>query len=95
MDVKQKEKLLKHIADTIVKINADYDVEVIKEKKILPLVLQDLGYVVKLRLNTTYEYDEEMFSEWKRRLKAEYWYISVKRNQLQITFRVIFKDKKN
>lgn len=93
MDVKQKEKLLKHIVDTIVQINAEYDVEVIKEKKILPLVKTDIGYIVKLRLNTTYDYDEEMFSEWKRRLKADYWYIKVKRNQLHITFRVIFKEK--
>ena len=44
-----------------------------------------------MQLNTRYDYDEEMLTQWKNMLKADEWYISVKRNQLHVTFKVRYK----
>lgn len=93
----EKDNLLKDIVDAIRVIKAQYEVEVIKDYEIPPLVntqtLQYIGFGVKLQLNTSYDYDEDIFTQWKQLLKADHWYISVKRNQLHITFNVRFKKK--
>lgn len=98
MTDKEKDNLLKDIVAAISVIKAQYEVEVIKDYEIPPLVntrtMQDIGFGVKLQLNTRYDYDEEMFTQWKQLLKADHWYISVKRNQLHITFKVKFKENK-
>lgn len=96
MTEKQKD-LLKHIVGAIGVIKAQYEVEVIKDYEIPPLVnmhtMQDIGFGVKLQLNTRYDYDEEMLTQWKQLLTADEWYISVKRNQLLVTFNVRFKEE--
>lgn len=97
MTEKQKDELLKHVVGAIGAIKAQFEVEVIKDYEIPPLVntktMQDIGFGVKLQLNTRYDYDEEMLTEWKRLLKADDWHISVKRNQLHVTFKVRYKKK--
>jgi hypothetical protein len=74
-------------------------VEVIKDYEIPPLVntktMQEFGFGVKLQLNTRYDYDEELLTEWKRLLKADDWYISVKWNQLHVTFKVRYNKEGN
>ena len=96
MNEKQKDELLKHVVGAIGAIKAQFEVEVIKDYEIPPLVntktMQDIGFGVKLQLNTRYDYDEEMLTQWKNMLKADEWYISVKRNQLHVTFKVRFKE---
>ena len=96
MKEKQKDELLKHVVGAIGAIKAQFEVEVIKDYEIPPLVntktMQDIGFGVKLQLNTRYDYDEEMLTQWKNMLKADEWYISVKRNQLHVTFKVRYKE---
>ena len=96
MTEKQKDELLKHVVGAIGAIKAQFEVEVIKDYEIPPLVntktIQDIGFGVKLQLNTRYDYDEEMLTQWKNMLKADEWYISVKRNQLHVTFKVRYKE---
>ena len=96
MNEKQKDELLKHVVGAIGAIKAQFEVEVIKDYEIPPLVntktMQDIGFGVKLQLNTRYDYDEEMLTQWKNMLKADEWYISVKRNQLHVTFKVRYKE---
>ena len=96
MSEKEKDKLLKEVVAAIGVIKAQYEVEVIKDYEIPPLVntktMQDIGFGVKLQLNTRYDYDDVMLNEWKQLLKADDWYISVKRNQLHITFKVRYKE---
>jgi len=93
---KQKDELLKDAVAAIDAIKAQFDVDVIKDCEIPPLVnmntMQDIGFGVKLQLNTRYDYDEEMLTQWKNLLKADDWYISVKRNQLHVTFNVRYKE---
>lgn len=96
MTDKQKDDLLKEAVAAIGVIKAQYDAEVIKDYEIPPLVNTGTGaytgFGVKLQLNTRYDYDEAMLTEWKRLLKADEWYISVKHNQLHVTFMVRYKE---
>lgn len=96
MSEKQKDELLRHVVGAIGAIKAQFGVEVIKGYEIPPLVntqtMQDIGFGVKLQLNTCYDYDGEMLAQWKNMLKADEWYISVKRNQLHVTFMVRYKE---
>ena len=93
----QKDDLLKHVVGAIGAIKAQFEVEVIKDYEIPPLVNtntgEDIGFGVKMQLNTRYDYDEEMLTQWKNMLKADEWYISVKRNQLHVTFKVRYKKE--
>lgn len=93
-----KENLLKNIVSAIGVIKNRFEVKVIKDYVIPPLVnlntKQEIGFAVKLLLNTKYDYDEEMLTDWKRMLNADEWYISVKRNQLHIIFKVRYKEEK-
>ena len=96
MNEKQKDDLLKDAVAAIGVIKAQFEVEVIKDYEIPPHVNtntgENIGFGVKLQLNTRYDYDEEMLTQWKNMLKADEWYISVKRNQLHVTFNVRFKE---
>lgn len=96
MTEKQKDDLLKDAVTAIDTIKAQFEVEVIKDYEIPPLVNtktgEDIGFGVKMQLSTRYDYDEELLTEWKRLLKADEWYISVKRNQLHVTFKVRYKE---
>lgn len=97
MTEKEKDDLLKDAVAAIGAIKAQFEVEVIKDYEIPPLVNtntgEDIGFGVKLQLNTRYDYDEEMLTQWKNMLKADDWYISVKRNQLHVTFKVRYKKE--
>jgi hypothetical protein len=96
MTDKQISKLLDEVIAGITEIKAQFKVEVIKDYEIPPLVNTNtgeyVGFGVKLQLNTRYDYGEAMLTEWKRLLKADEWYISVKRNQLHVTFKVRYKE---
>jgi hypothetical protein len=96
MNEKEKDDLLKDAVAAIGVIKAQYDGEVIKEYEIPPLVNMNTGettgFGVQMQLNTRYDYDEAMLTEWKRLLKADEWYINVKRNQLHVTFMVRYKE---
>jgi hypothetical protein len=97
MNEKEKDELLKDAVAAIGVIKAQYDGEVIKEYEIPPLVNMNTGettgFGVQMQLNTRYDYDEEIFTSWKRLLKADDWHISVKRNQLYVTFKVRYKKE--
>ena len=96
MSEKQKDDLLKDVVAAIDAIKAQFEVEVIKDYEIPPLVNtktgEDIEFEVKMQLSTRYDYDEEMLTQWKNMLKADEWYISVKRNQLHVTFKVRYKE---
>ena len=96
MTDKQISKLLDEVIAGITEIKAQFKVEVIKNYEIPPLVNlntgENIGLGVKMQLNTCYDYDEAMLTEWKQLLKSDEWYISVKRNQLHVTFKVRYKE---
>ena len=94
---KEKDDLLKDAVAAIGVIKAQFDCEVIRNYEISPLVNmnkgENIGFVVKMQLSTRYDYDEELMTEWKRLLKADDWYISVKLNQLHVTFKVRYNKE--
>lgn len=94
----EKASMLKNIVLGIDAIKKQYEVKVIKDYEIPPLVnlktKEDIGFAVKLFLNTRYDYDDMSITTWKNLLKADDWYISVKRNQLHIIFKVRYKEEK-
>lgn len=96
MTDKQKDGLLKDTVAAIGVIKAQFEAEVIKDYEVPPLVNTNtganIGFGVKLQLNTRYDYDEALLTEWKHLLKADDWFISVKRNQLHVTFKVRYKE---
>lgn len=97
MTEQEKDNLLKDAVAAIGVIKAQFDDEVIRNYEIPPLVNtntgENIGFGVKIQLNTRYDYDEELLTEWKRLLKADDWYISVKWNQLHVTFKVRYKKE--
>ncbi len=98
MSEKEKDNLLKDAVAAIGVIKAQFDAEVIRDYEVLPLVNmntgEDIGFGVKLQLSTRYDYDEELLTEWKRLLKADDWYVSVKWNRFHITFKLRYKKEK-
>lgn len=92
-----KENLLKDVVSAVGVIKNKYKSDVIKDYSIPSLVNiktgQEIGFAVEFLLNTRYDYNEELLTEWKRLLKADEWYISVKRNQLHIIFKVRYKEE--
>ena len=98
MNEEKKEKILKDIVSAIDAIKAQYKEQVIKDYTISPLVnmktMQYIGFGIKLQLNTRYDYNEEMLTEWKRMLKANEWYISAKHNQLHVIFKFRYNSAK-
>ena len=97
MNEKKKDNLLKDAVTAIGAIKAQFNAEVIRNYEIPPLVNtktgEGIGFAVKMQLSTRYDYDEELLTEWKRLLKADDWYISVKWNQLHVTFKVRYKKE--
>lgn len=96
MNEKEKEDLLKDAVAAIGVIKAQFKTEVIRDYEIPSLVDitgEDIGFVVRMQLSSRYDYDEELLTKWKRLLKADDWYISVKWNQLHVTFRVRYKKE--
>lgn len=76
-------------------IQKDYTNDVIKDIEFPPLVdkrtLNDVGIGVVFQLSTKFDYDMDIIGGWKKSLKADNWYIRVRRNQLHITFYIHFK----
>lgn len=92
---KTNEELMNDAVRSVDEIKKNVSADVIKVYEILPLVntktMQDTGFAVKLQLNTHYEYDEALLTEWKKLICADDWYISVKRNQLHVLFIVRYE----
>ena len=90
--MKQEEKSYENAAKAIEEIKADYKVEVIKDFELPPLTNmktgETTGYGVVLQLSTKYDYDDNLFEEWRKRFQADSWYLNVNRNQLWVTFKV-------
>lgn len=90
MDKKTKE----HAASVLKEIMAKVNDEVIKEYMISDLCnLQKgkiTGFAVILTLSTRYDYTSENLEDWRKRLIADDYFISAKRNRLQVQFNIMY-----
>lgn len=87
-------KTIEHAAGVLKEIKAEVNAGVIKDSHISKLCNMDTaretGLAVVLTLSTKYDYPSKILEKWRKRLEAEDYEISVSRNQLKITFNVMY-----
>ena len=75
-------------------IKAEVNSDVIKDNEMPTLrnmeTCKEIGFAVILMLSTKYEYTSVMLDDWRKRLEADDYMISVKRNQLRVRFHVMY-----
>lgn len=88
-----KKKTIEFAANVLKEIKAEVNVGVIKDYHISKLcnieTARETGLAVVLTLSTKYDYPSSILEKWRTRLEAEDYVISVSRNQLEITFKLI------
>ena len=75
-------------------IKAEVKSDVIKDHKMPTLcnmeTCKETGFAVILTLSTKYDYTSAVLDDWRKRLEADDYMISVKRNQLRVRFNVMY-----
>ena len=51
---------------------------------------KETGFAVILTLSTKYDYTSAVLDDWRKRLEADDYMISVRRNQLRVRFNVMY-----
>lgn len=90
-----KEKTKEHAAEVLKAIKAELvSSDVIKSYEMPTLcdmkTGEDTGFAVILTLSTKYDYTSDLLNDWKERLEADDYTITVSRNQLRVKFHVRF-----
>lgn len=84
----------KELIEAVEAIKLEYDEDVVKDYQIVPLgnmnTGEQTGCAVILHLSGKYDYDEELITNWRRRLHAYDFYVNCKHNRLCMTFRIHF-----
>jgi hypothetical protein len=75
-------------------IKAEVNSDVIKDHEMPTLcnmeTCKETGFAVILTLSTKYDYTSAVLDDWRKRLEADDYMISVRRNQLQVRFNVMY-----
>lgn len=91
---KQNKKEIKQAVSVLREIKAEVKEGVIKSSEMPSLCNIDTGketgFAVILTLSTKFDYKRAMLEDWRRRLDADDYMISVSRNQLKVRFNVMF-----
>lgn len=90
-------KTIEHAASVLKEIKAEVKDEVIKDYHISKLCNietgRETGFAVCLTLSTKFDYTSPVLKNWRKRLDADDYVISVMRNQLRIRFNVMYSKK--
>ena len=88
-------KTIEHAASVLKEIKAEVNSGVIKNQEIQVLCslwdVHAMGFAVILTLSTKYKHHSTILEEWRKRLEADEYVIRVSRNQLIITFCVMYR----
>lgn len=91
-------KTTEHAASVLKEIKAEINEGVIKDYEMPSLcnmqTARKTGFAVILTLSTKYDYTSAILDDWRKRLEASDYMISVKRNQLRVRFNVMYGKKK-
>lgn len=91
-------KTTEHAASVLKEIKAEINEDVIKDYEMPSLcsmqTARETGFAVILTLSTKYDYTSAILEDWRKRLEASDYMISVKRNQLRVRFNVMYGKKK-
>ena len=75
-------------------IKAEVNSDVIKDHEMPTLCNMETGkttgFAVILTLSTKYDYTSAVLDDWRKRLEADDYMISVRRNQLRVRFNVMY-----
>lgn len=89
-----KKKTTEQVAKALREIMAGLNEGVIKDYEMPTLcnmeTCKDTGFAVILTLSTKYDYTNKVLDNWKERLEADDYMISVLRNQLKVRFNVMY-----
>ena len=81
-------KTIEHAASVLKEIKAEINEDVIKDYEMPSLcnmqTARETGFAVILTLSTKYDYTSAILDDWRKRLEASDYMISVKRNQLRV-----------
>ena len=87
-------KTTEHAASVLKEIMAELDPDVIKDYEMPTLcnmeTARETGFAVILTLSTKFDYTSAVLDDWRKRLEADDYMVSVKRNQLRVRFKVMF-----
>lgn len=87
-------KTKEHAASVLKEIKAEVNDEVIKDYRIQDLcnmeTVRVTGFAVILTLSARYDYTSENLENWRKRLDADDYIISVNCNRLQVRFDIMF-----
>ena len=89
-------KTREHIASVIEEIKAEVKGNVIRDYEILRMcdvkTSRETGFVVMLKLNGMFEYTSAVIENWRSRLEADHYSISVVKTKLRIRFYVNYSE---
>lgn len=87
---KTTEQAAKAIKEIIEKLNdgviKDYEMPTLCNME----TCKETGFAVILTLSTKFDYTNKVLDNWKERLSADDYMISVRRNQLKVRFNVMY-----
>ena len=90
-------KTTEHAASVLKEIMAGLNPDVIKGYEMPTLcnmeTARETGFAVILTLSTKFDYTSAVLDDWRKRLEADDYMISVKRNQLRVRFNVMYGKK--
>lgn len=90
-------KTTEHAASVLKEIMAGLNPDVIKDYEMPTLcnmeTARETGFAVILTLSTKFDYTSAVLEDWRKRLEADDYMISVKRNQLRVRFNVMYGKK--
>ena len=90
-------KTTEHAASVLKEIMAGLNPGVIKDYEMPTLcnmeTARETGFAVILTLSTKFDYTSAVLDDWRKRLEADDYIISVKRNQLRVRFNVMYGKK--
>ena len=90
-------KTTEHAASVLKEIKAEINPDVIKDYEMPTLcnmeTARETGFAVILMLSTKFDYTSAVLDDWRKRLDADDYMISVKRNQLRVRFNVMYGKK--
>lgn len=90
-------KTTEHAASVLKEIKGELISDVLRDYEMPTLcnmeTARETGFAVILTLSTKYDYKSEVLDDWRKRLEADDYMISVKRNRLLVRFNVMYGKK--
>jgi hypothetical protein len=87
-------KTTEQAAKALKEIMAGLNPDVIKDYEMPTLcnmeTARETGFAVILTLSTKFDYTSAVLDDWRKRLEADDYMISVKRNQLRVRFNIMY-----